>query len=367
MPISAIDAIPLAFQHTKQQLFQPFRLGQWSKLALVGLLAGELGSGGGFHSSSFNFPKHPHSSPHILPPELAGLHPAAIVALIALFVFAVLTFVIVMMYINSVMRFILFDSIVAKECRIRLGWSNRQTEGWRYFLWQVLYFMAGFAGFSLLVIVPAMFAFLVGWLSQPKEHILPLVLGGVFLFFLLVIFFVTMATIFVLTKDFVIPQMAIERISAFEAWRRLWYMMKAEAGAYAAYIGMKILMAVGAGILVAIATVILGLIIAVPTIGLSIVAILTGKSAGLTWNVYTITVAVVVGLILLAIFFYLVALISVPVIVFFPAYAIYFFAARYPGLETLLHGTPSPIPPMGAAFGLPGETPPLPPAAAPIG
>ena len=51
MPISAVDSISLAFQHTKRQLAQPFRLGRWVKLAFVGLLAGELGS-----SSGFNFP-----------------------------------------------------------------------------------------------------------------------------------------------------------------------------------------------------------------------------------------------------------------------------------------------------------------------
>ena len=44
MPISAVDAISPAFEHTKQQLFKPFRFGQWTRLAFVGLLAGELGS-----------------------------------------------------------------------------------------------------------------------------------------------------------------------------------------------------------------------------------------------------------------------------------------------------------------------------------
>jgi hypothetical protein len=108
-------------------------------------------------------------------------------------------------------------------------------------------------------------------------------------------------------------------------------------------------------------------IIAIPTVGLSILAVLTGKSAGLTWNVYTITLAVVVGSILLAIFVYLIALISVPVIVFFPAYSIYFFAARYPALSAALY----PAPPLSARIPAgappPYEPPPLPPAAEPIG
>lgn len=363
MPISAIDAIPLAFQHTRQQLFQPFRFGQWSKLALVGLLAGELGSGGGFNGGNFRLPQHPSASRHFLLSLWGGIHPALLAGLIAVLVVAALTFGIILMYVSSVMRFILFDSILAKECRIRQGWSRRQIEGWRYFLWKILYLLATFCGLALLIGFPAAFAFGMGWLNEPKQHLLPLVLVGIALSFVLLLFFVAMAVIFVLTKDFVVPQMALEDIGALQGWRRLWPMTRAEMGGYAGYIGMKILMAIGAGIVIGIATLILGLFIGIPTIGLSILAVLTGKSAGLTWNVYTITLAVVVGCVLLAIFLYLVALISVPVVVFFPAYSIYFFAARYPALGAALYPAP-PAPQFPPVPAPPYEPPPLPPAPA---
>ncbi|HEY1800745.1 MAG TPA: hypothetical protein VGG46_07400, partial [Terriglobales bacterium] len=62
------------------------------------------------------------------------------------------------------------------------------------------------------------------------------------------------------------------------------------------------------------------------------------------WDVFTISIAVVVGCIALAIIIYLVSLISVPVIVFFPAYSIYFFAARYPLLNNLLNPSSSVLP-----------------------
>jgi hypothetical protein len=68
-----------------------------------------------------------------------------------------------------------------------------------------------------------------------------------------------------------------------------------------------------------------------------VVAVLLGKTAGLTWNLYTITMAVVVGCVVLAVVLYVVSLVSVPAIVFFPAYSIYFFASRYPPLDSLLH------------------------------
>jgi hypothetical protein len=61
------------------------------------------------------------------------------------------------------------------------------------------------------------------------------------------------------------------------------------------------------------------------------------------------------------------SLISVPVTVFFPAYSIYFFAARYPALSAVLYpappAPPTPAIPPGSSF----EPPPLPPAPEPIG
>jgi hypothetical protein len=367
LPISAVDSISLAVEHTKQQLFKPFRFGQWTKLAIVGLLAGELGSGGGLNRSNFNFPQHPGTSQHFFDSGLSGIDPALLASLIAVLVFAGLTFGIIMLYVSSVMRFILFDSILAKQCHIRQGWSRRQGPGWRYFLWHLLYLLVALGGLVVLVCIPLALAFAMGWLKAPKEHLLPLILGGVILFFVLVLFLIAMAVISVLTKDFVVPQMALEDIGALEGWRRLWPAIQAEKGGYAGYIGMKILMAIGAGIVVGIATLILGLIIAIPTVGLSIIAIFTGKSAGLTWNVYTITLAVVVGCILLAIFFYLIALLSVPVMVFFPAYSIYFFGSRYPALSRVLYPPPPTTTQIPSGAAPPYQPPPLPPTPEPIG
>jgi hypothetical protein len=143
--------------------------------------------------------------------------------------------------------------------------------------------------------------------------------------------------------------MALENIGVMEGWRRLWSMMQAETGAYAAYLGMKIVLAIVASIAIGAATLILGLIFVVPSVVFGIPAVLTGKTAGLTWNAHTIALAVVLGCILLATFLYLVSLISVPAIVFFPAYSLYFFAARYPRLSAALYpATPAAQVPAGS-------------------
>ncbi|MGA2744343.1 MAG: hypothetical protein ABSE44_06575 [Candidatus Sulfotelmatobacter sp.] len=363
MPISAVDTITLAFQHTKRQLVQPFRFWQWTRLAVVGLLAGEMGSGGCNVPSNFNFPNHGGTSRQLLDSGLGSIDPALYAGLIAVLVVTGLVLAVIMTYISSVMRFILFDSVLVKECHIRQGWQRRQLEGWKYFLWQLVYLFITVAGIVVLVGIPAAFAFALGWFKAPGQHVLGLVLGGVVVFFLTAIFVVAAAVIHVLTKDFVVPQMALEGIGVIEGWRRLWPMLRAERGGYAVYVLMKIVLAIGAAIVIAIVSVILVLVVAIPAVGLGIVAALTGKTAGLTWNVFTITLAVIVGCILLAILLYLLALISVPAIVFFPAYAMYFFAARYRTLSLVLYPPPSASPLAESD----GQPPPLAPAPEPAG
>ena len=111
-------------------------------------------------------------------------------------------------------------------------------------------------------------------------------------------------------------------------------MLKSEKGGYAGYIGLKIVMALGAAVVVGIVSGIVILILLIPAGGVGALVVLAGKAAGLQWNLYTITTAVVVGTGVLGILLYVVSLISVPPIVFFPAYSIYFFASRYPALQT---------------------------------
>jgi hypothetical protein len=341
LPISAVDTIALAFQHTKRQLIQPFRFWQWTRLAFVGLLAGEMGSGGSFNfPTNFKVPQPAGPSRHFVAQSLPHIDPAILGSLIAVLVVTGLVFILVMTYISSVMRFILFDSVLARECHIRDSWSRRQGPGWNYFLWHLGYLFITLGCAIVLLGIPAAFAFGMGWFNSPREHLLPLVLTGIVVFFVFFAFMIAAAVVQVFTKDFVIPQMALENIGPIEGWRRLWTMIQLEKTGYAIYVGMKIVLAIGAGIVIGIASIIVVLIIAVPVGGVVIAAVYAGKTSGLTWNVFTITAAVVAGSIIIAIFLYVIALISVPAIVFFPAYSIYFFAPRYRPLSLVLYPPP---------------------------
>jgi hypothetical protein len=307
-------------------------------------------------------PTPPNHSQRFLEIGMAGASPMVYASLIAVLIVAGLVLMVLFLYVSSVMRFVLFDSVVAKECRIRDSWSRRQGPGRRYFVWQILLFLAWIVGLTILVGIPAGFAFAVGWLREPKDHMIPLILGGMALFFVFLVFVVAQLVVHVMTKDFVVPQMALEEISAIEGWRRLWPQIMTEKGGYAAYIGMKIVLAIGAAIVLGVVSAIVILLFLIPVGGLGAVAVIAGMAAGLTWNLYTITLAVVVGSLAILLMLYVISLISVPAVVFFPAYAIYFFAARYPALDALVH--PAPPPPMISPS---PEPPPLPPAPEPIG
>ncbi|HTZ75693.1 MAG TPA: hypothetical protein VMB47_17365, partial [Candidatus Aquilonibacter sp.] len=157
----------------------------------------------------------------------------------------------------------------------------------------------------------------------------------------------------VMTKDFVVPQMALEHVSVMQGWSRLWLQVKSEKGGYAGYIGIKIVLAIGAAIALAIVTIIAFLVLLLIFGGVGAAAVFGGSAAGLTWNLVTTAIAVVYGANVLAILLFVAAFIAVPAIVFFPAYSIYFFAPRYAPLASSLW----PQPPAPAAASQPPPEP----------
>jgi hypothetical protein len=108
---------------------------------------------------------------------------------------------------------------------------------------------------------------------------------------------------------------------------------------------MKILLAIGAGIMFGLVSVMATVILMIPVGIIGVIVFFAGKAAGLTFTLPVILMAAALGLIVLAAFLYVIALACVPLAVFFPAYALYFMADRYPPLNAVLN-PPPPQPPM---------------------
>src|SRR3954469_3840348 len=151
MPLSAVDVISPAFERMKRILFRPFQLSQWFRLAIVGFLAGEMGSGGGIGG---RFPSGSSSPPGPILQRLPfGGGPLFFVA-IGLLVLLAVILVIALLYVSSRMRFVLFDSVLAGRCRIRDFWRRRRAEAFRYFVWQLVLGLCVFIGMMLLIGIP---------------------------------------------------------------------------------------------------------------------------------------------------------------------------------------------------------------------
>jgi len=380
MPVSAVDCVQPALQHAREQLFTHFRFGQWSRLALVGILAAELHVGGcSFGNFGHTWPRVPHKNgngfltfsrlpsawPPFNPGHISG-HIAPFIGLIVVGIFVAVVLAFVFLYINSVFRFILFDSVLRRQCSIGDGWQKWRRAGGRFFLWQLVFQIAAGLFFMVLVGLPLALAAAAGWMTNLREHVGRMIVGAILLVGLIVVFGLAAAVVHALAKDFLVPIMALEDLDFADGWHRLLAMMRIEKGRYAVYLLLKLVLSIAAAILFGIIAIIPALFVVVP----GVVAVLAGHAAGMGWNVTTISLTIIFGTLLLFLLIYLVALVCVPATVFFPAFALYFFAARYPTLDALLHPAPAPLapelPPVPNSPP-PFEPPPLPPSAEPIG
>lgn len=378
MPVSAVDSVQPALQHTRTQLFTNFRLGQWSRLALVGILAAELHVGGcNFGNMGGRWPRIPHkndgeflpssSLPSGWPPfDSAHIseHIAQFIGLIVVAVFVAIVLAFVFLYISSVFRFILFDSVLRRHCSIGEGWRKWHRAGGRFFLWQIVFQIAVWLFFLVVVGVPLAMALAAGWATDLRAHIGRLIVGVILAVGLVLVFAVTAAVVQVLAKDFLVPIMALEDLDFADGWHRLLAMIRPEKGRFAVYLLLKLVLSIAAAILFTIIAFFPALFVFVP----AAVAVIAGHEAGMGWSVTTISLAIIFGTLLLLLLIYLIALVCVPATIFFPAYALYFLASRYPNLDALLNPTPPApgLPPI-PEFTPPFETPPLPPSPEPIG
>lgn len=350
--LSAIDAFGPAFARVRAMLFHPFRLATWLKMGLIGLLGGGLvvsGSG-----ANFRTPAVPQNVPHGDLPNaddilraIRSIHLADYFHIIVIVIAVIVVFALIFLYLFCRFRFILFDSVLTGQPDIGLSWRKYESQANRYFGFWLVFRLVTWAALVMIVGVPLWKAYKSGIFSG--DNSLPIffaMLASVALGVLVVS--IAFAIVSTLAKDFIMPVLALDDLSVGDAWSAVWRVAASEPGAWAAYMGMKLLCAIASSIALAIAfaiAIIPALIlIGIPVGILAALGILAFKTIGAVFGIIICCIAVLLAV---AGFICLLLVLTAPVSVFFTSYALYFFGGRYSKLAALLSRQPiPPTPPL---------------------
>lgn len=334
--LSAIDAINPALGRVNTMLFRPFRFKTWLKIGFIGWLAGSASSANFNYNAPNNLGSGSNGSWN---PDIRAFlneHMLVIVGIVAFAIAIALVFI----YLSCRFRFILFDSVLQTDAQIRRGWEGYRRQGHRYLGFTISLIVVSVAVLAVIVGLPLWNAYKSGIFQSgnPFPAILRIfvpILLGVFAFV------IVSAIITSLANDFTVPLLALDDMTIGDAWSVLRRMIASEPGAFAGYLGMKLLLSIAAAIAVAIPMIIVFLILAIPVV---IVAVLVagiikalGGTAAMVLGIGLggIGVLVLIGGVLMIVMFA-----SAPVVVFFTSYSLYFFGGRYPKLGTALWPEP---------------------------
>jgi len=370
--VSAMDAMSLAFGRTERLLFRPFRFGLWARLAVVGLITGEvggLGGSGGVPNGNVSLPKTGGDQLRLA--ALFFSEPGweqvqqNLVWLVPLFL-TVIALVLLWVYSACIYRFILLDAVLTGQCRLREGWRKWRDSGRQYFLWVLAFGFIGLVVLGVVAGIPLLLAWRAGWLQKGEEHIGGLLGWGLLLGLVLVLLIVLMAVIDLFGRDFLIPVMALENVDAIEGWRRLLGIVGQDKSSYVLYVVMKTVLALGSAIAFTVANIIVVLLSLIPLGLLALLGFLIGQALHVPWdNISVILILAALGLLAMAGILYVVGLIYAPALVFFQAYALEFFAPRYDTLKAKMFPAPAPPNPPRASIPPWPQMPPMAPPTLP--
>jgi hypothetical protein len=342
--ISAVDAVSLAIQRTREFLFRPFKWRTFLKLGLVAIVTEGLGSN--MHSSSHTNPSSGHG-PMINSPS--DIRPEWIVAIVAAVLLAIVVSIVIF-YLGTRLRFAFFHCLIHNTKEIRPGWWLYGTQAMRFF-W--LNLAVGFC--FLLLVGLAAIPFVAGFVrlyheTQQNGHpdiglVLALLLPLIPIILLLALAGVVADLIL---RDCMLPHFALEDATAGEAWSEVWARIKAEKRQFLAYALLRV-------VLPTIAMVGLFIVLIVP--GLALAGAYGAFEYGLHSAFADATGSAAVAGFLLQVFFGVVAfgfalLVSIclggPLSTGVREYALIFYGGRYRALGDILY----PRPPQSTVSGI---------------
>jgi hypothetical protein len=362
-PLSAVDAIAPAWNHTRRLLIAPR---SWRLLLKIGAVAFFANMGGGSFSSPY--PGRDH---------LPGLSPAiaASIFALALIIGSIgLLIALALFYLGSRLQFVLFEIVLRRDTTVAPIWRRYGRATWYWMGLKLAFFVI-----ALLCIAPLLIPIVLHLIhsfgagtnveQQAFASFFLAILGfGLAIFAILIV----IGAGYTLLHDFGLPFMALEGTPLTETVRRVFSLVRAEPGQMLLYLVMRVLLTF-AGALIFEVALFFGLLIAlIPLGGLGVVLWAALHHAGTGGHVLMIAGWVVLGIILFALLIMAVVVTFGYLHTFLEAYALYFLGGRYPLVGQYLE--PLLPPPMYAYPGVPpgyypghdpGHYPPAQPSEAP--
>jgi hypothetical protein len=308
-------------------LLFPFEAGLWARLAVVVFFVG-IGSGGGSNvgSSVSNVPSAGTSfqgGDVSFDPSTVSI-PGEVLTVLAVLVAALVVLWLVFAWIGATMEFVFVEALSQRSLSIRRGFGRHKGRGLRLLVFRVVLFLAVaalFVGLALALFFEPITTLLSG--GSPSVTGGELAVGIGLLVLAGFVFGIPLVLVHGFTTEFVVPVMLTRECGVLAGWGHLWPTIKAEWKQYFVYVviafGLRIATAIAGWTVVAI----LAVVLAIPFV---IVGLLLGFGAIVGG---TLTAALVVGIVLLALAFFLVvalvgALVYVPIQSFHRYFALLF-------------------------------------------
>jgi len=254
--IEIIKPFSDAFELMSNMLFKPFDLKKWFVIGFAAFLSG--------HFSGMNLPLGNWGSTQTersLPsPDFDQWKPW-LPLLIAIFVVAILLFILVFTWLKARGNFIFTDCIARNRAAIAVPWREYRREGNSYFLFLLL---VGFGAMSIFAAI-ALGGFAIGLFSHSNhDPMTPFLLIFLILFLMVWIAF---AFVFGVISYFMVPVMYVRRCRAGEAFRQVAGLLFENAGSFILFCLFGICLLIGAAIVSGLATCFTCCLAALPYLG----------------------------------------------------------------------------------------------------
>lgn len=315
----AIDVLDDAFDATKRLLLPP-RPRTLLALALVVFFTS--GVSGFSPNLNFNVGFSEGDFGGMLPPF--RVDPSAFVGgLVALAVLAL-----VFLYVGAVMEFVLVRALSTRSVRVRRYFGESSRFGRSLFLFRVV---VGLVVLSTALLFVGLSEFSGPLALVALVSLLPVVaVLGVALWLLLR-----------LTTDFVVPTMLVERTGVVGGWRAFWPALVDDWQQYGVYLLVRLLLGLVAGVVVAVGFVFVALVVGIPFAVVGLVLVLLADFAAGAGAI-EIVAAVLLALYLLCVVVAGTTLAQVPVQTYLRYYSLFALAETTPAYD-LVSGSSVPV------------------------